>query len=263
MSGQTIAPFKTRSVPSLERALKILEMLAHSKKGMALPEIARELGLPKSSTHCLLLTLERCGYLQRHAAAREYLFGFKLFSLANLSLAGTGLREQAAPYLQALMAKTRLTVHLAILEKEDAVLIDKIECPGLLRLSTWIGKRMDLHCTGVGKVLMAHLPEDELIRLINDYGLPRHNENTIGSMRKLKEDLKGIRQMGYSIDDEEDSIGLRCIGVPVWGQEGQVIAAFSLAGTTTQITPENLSGLMTQMKHTSLAISNKMGFFPS
>jgi DNA-binding IclR family transcriptional regulator len=178
---------KTRSVHAVERALRIFEMLAQSKQGLALPEVARNLGLPKSSTHCLLLTLERQGYLQRDVKTRRYLFGLKIFSLANMALAGVKLREQAAPHLKALMARTRLTVHLAIRDDDDAVVVDKIDPPGLMRLATWVGKRMDLHCTGVGKALLAYLPQEEFDRLVARHALPRHNENTVVSPRRLKE----------------------------------------------------------------------------
>lgn len=257
-----MASLKTQSVPALDRALTILEVLAESKKGLSLSQLTRSLGWPKSSTHCLLLTLERRGYLHRNEQTGQYMFGLKLFGLANIALSGIELREQAAPFLQALMERTRLTVHMAILERDEAVLIDKVEPPGLFKLATWIGKRMDVHCTGVGKALIAYLPEEELDRLIKEHGLPRHNENTIVSPRRLKEALARIRQLGYSVDDEEDELGLRCIGAPIFNREGQVIASISVAGTTAQIHLENLGKSAQQVKQTALAISRQLGFYP-
>src|SRR5512133_2205804 len=121
---------KTPSVPALERALAILELLAASRAGVTLPEVAEKLRLPKSSVHCLLLTLERHGYLHRNEKTNRFLFGAKLFSLGNMALSGLELREVAAPFLRALMESTHLTAHLAILERHEAVLIDKAEPPG-------------------------------------------------------------------------------------------------------------------------------------
>ncbi|HEY2931869.1 MAG TPA: IclR family transcriptional regulator [Acidobacteriota bacterium] len=251
---------KTPSVPALERGLSVLELLAKSKTGLTLSVLTRKLQLPKSSTHCLLLTLERCGYLQRNDKTGRYLFGLKIFSLANMAVNGIQLREQAAPFLHALMQRTRLTVHMAILEQNEAVLIEKVEPPGLLKLATWLGKRMDVHCTGVGKALIAHIPDEELDLLIREHGLPRHNENTIASPKALKRDLAQIRKQGYSLDDEEDEIGLRCLGAPIFDHLGSAIAAISVSGTTTQITTENVPLLAGEIRKAASAISRVLGF---
>jgi DNA-binding IclR family transcriptional regulator len=251
---------KTPSVPALERALAILELLAASRAGLTLPEIAKELRLPKSSVHCLLVTLERHRYLHRNERTNRYLFGSKLFSLGNMTLAGLELRETAAPLLRTLMERTRLTVHLAILERHEAVLIDKVEPPGIFKLATWLGKRMDVHCTGVGKALIAHLPEEDLNVLVREQGLPRHNDNSLVSVRKLKEELARIRQLGYSTDDEEDEVGLRCIGAPIFDHSGKVAAAISISGTTSQIREDNSSALALELKKTAAAVSGMLGY---
>ncbi|MEO7145737.1 MAG: IclR family transcriptional regulator [Bryobacteraceae bacterium] len=257
-----MAQLKTPSVPALERALSILELLARSSNGLSLPELARRLKLPKSSVHCLLLTLERRKYLQRNDNTHRYLFGNRLFGLANMALSGTGLRERAAPFLRALMERTGLTVHAAILERNEAVLVAKAEPAGIFRLATWIGKRMDAHCTGVGKALIAYLPDSELSLLIAERGLPRHNDNTISSVRKLKEELARVRKLGYSTEDEEDEVGLRCIGAPVFDRAGSLAAAISVAGTTSQISVENMGALARQLKQAADAISSALGFQP-
>ena len=108
------------------------------------------------------------------------------------------------------------------------MLIAKAEPPGLLRVASWIGRRMDVHCTGVGKALIAFLPEEELDYLIREHGLPRHNEKTNTSSRRLREEFSKVRRLGYAFDDEEDEIGLRCIGAPVFGQAGKVVASVKL-----------------------------------
>ncbi len=254
---------RTQSAPALDRALTILESLANSRKGLSLSQIAKKLGLARSSAYCLLLTLERRGYLARNIQTRRYMFGLKLFSLANMALAGIELREVAHPFLNALMESTRLTIHMAILEQNEAVLVDKFEPTGLWRLATWIGKRMDAHCTGVGKALLAYMPAESLDNLLKERGLPRHNQKTISSSRKLKEELARIREVGYSFDDEEDELGLRCIGCPIFDQAGNVPAAISIAGTTAQITRENESLVASKVKQTALSISKVLGFNPT
>jgi DNA-binding IclR family transcriptional regulator len=233
----------TPSVPSVERTLAILEMISKARTGLTLPELSRRLGLPKSSTHCLLLTLERCGYLTRSGRGHRYMFGLKLFSLANIAVNGIRLRDQAFPTLQALALLSGLTVHMAILDHGEALIIEKIEPPGVLQQATWLGKRLDLHCSAVGKALLAYLPDEELARVVGTRRLPRHNDNTITSIRRLQQDLAETKHRGYSVESEEDEIGMCCIGAPVFGELGEVVAAVSVAGTTQQIKLENISSL--------------------
>lgn len=250
---------KTPSVPALAKALTLLETIAQSRRGMSLSHLSRELQLPKSSTHCLLLTLERHGYLQRNNQTRRYTFGLKFYSLASTALAQMRIRDIAAPLLHSLMKQTGLTVHMAVLEGGEAVLIDKVEPPGLITLATWIGKRMDVHCTGVGKSLIAYLSESELDSIVIEHRLSRHNENTITSAGKLKNHLALIRKQGYSLDDEEDELGLRCISSAVLDHTGKAIAAISVAGPTSRITAENVHSLANKVKHTAAAISQQFG----
>src|SRR6266849_3832158 len=225
----------TPSAPAVERTLSILELLSVTKNGLTLPELSRRLGLPKSSTYCLLVTLERRGYLHRNNRTHRYMFGLKLFSLANM----------------------------ALIEGDEAVLIEKVEPPGLVRLATWVGKRLELHCSAVGKCLLAYLREDEFLRLVRDRGLTRNNENTITSIRKLNQQMAQIRQAGYAIEDEEGEIGCRCVGAPVFDHSGNVIAAISVAGTTAQVRSEDFTYFGHLMQQTASDISEALGFIPT
>lgn len=250
----------TPSAPAVERILSILELLSVTKSGLTLPELSRRLRLPKSSTHCLLVTLERRGYLLRNKRTHRYMFGLKLFSLANMALTGIELREQATSFLQSLMQRSRLTVHMAIIEYDEAVLIGKVEAPGLVRLATWVGKRMELHCSAIGKCLLAYLPEAELMHMVQDRGLTRNNENTITSIRMLKKQLASIRRVGYSIEDEEGEIGCRCVGAPIFDNSGTVVAAISVSGTTAQIRSEDFAYFGRLVRQTASDISEVLGF---
>jgi DNA-binding IclR family transcriptional regulator len=250
----------TPSTPAVERILSILELLSVTKSGLTLPELSRRLALPKSSTYCLLVTLERRGYLLRNNKTHRYMFGLKLFSLANMALSGVELRENAAHFLHALMERSRLTVHMAIIEGDEAVLIEKVEPMGLVRLATWVGKRLELHCSAVGKCLLAYLPEAEFLRLVRDRGLTRNNENTVTSIRKLKNQITQIRRAGYAIEDEEGEIGCRCVGAPVFDHSGNAIAAISVAGTTAQIPSEEFASFGQLVRQTASDISQALGF---
>lgn len=245
---------KTRTVPSLNKALCILELLTQSRAGLTLPDLVDQSGLAKSSVHYLLVTLERRGYVHRNERAGRYQLGTKLFSMANSALSGLGLRQKSAPHLAALRLKTGLTVHFAILDQSEAVLISKHNGQSGSKLATWVGKRMELHCTGLGKALLAFLPGSEIDAIIQSHGLGRHNENTIASPKRLREELEKVARMGYAIDDEEDELGMRCIGAPIFGHNGRPVAAVSIAGTTSEIVPENISYLVAELKRTALRI---------
>lgn len=248
----------TQSVPALDRALTVLEVIAKSKAGLTLSDLVLETGLPKSSAHCLLITLQRRGYLHRNEKNSRYMLDLKLFTLANMALGGMKLRDQAAPFLKALMEKTRLTTHLAILNQQEAAVVAKFEPPGVFRLATWIGKRMDMHCTALGKALIAYLPQEQLDRIIKEHGLPRHNDNTLCSLRKLKDDLARTVQRGYAIEEEEDEIGFCCIGAPIFHPERQPIASISISGTMSQITSEDLTRLGRSVVETARSISQSL-----
>lgn len=250
---------KTRSVPALERGLLILEYLAQSRRGVTLSQLTRKLQLPRSTGHALLLTYERTGYVQRCEKTGRYCLGLRLQALANQALWGISLRSQAAPLLHQLMQETGLTVHLAVMEDGDVILIDRIEAPGAPQLATWVGKRMGLHCTALGKVLIAELPESVLDELIRKHGMVRHNENTIASRRMLRLSCENVQRLGYATDDEEEEIGVRCIGAPVRNISGEIIAAISISGTKAQL--ENVPARAAKVLAVAASLTKQISSF--
>jgi DNA-binding IclR family transcriptional regulator len=220
---------KTPSVPGLERGLTVLELVAASRSGLTFSQIAQAVPFPKSSVHCLLLTLVRLGYLQRIQPSGRYLCTTRVINLADTAMPGIALHQTAASLLYRVAQQSGLTAHLAILEKGEAMLVGKVESHRA-PITTWAGKRIGVHCTSLGKCLIAWLPEDELQGVIRERGLMRYNENTICSVPKLERELQLVREQGYALDDEEEEIGVRCVGAPVFSSEGKVIAAISVSG---------------------------------
>jgi DNA-binding IclR family transcriptional regulator len=247
---------KTRTVPALYNALSILELLTGSHAGMTLSELMEQCNLAKSSIHYLLVTLERCGYILRSDRSGRYLLSVKLLSMANSSLTCLGIRHLAAPYLFGLRMRTGLTAHLGILEHNEAVLIARQGDEA--HLASWVGKRMALHCTAIGKAILAHLPHDEIELILRTYALARHNENTIASLPRLKTELERVIEVGYAVDNEEDELGVRCLGVPVLGFAKRPVAAISLAGSTREIDLENVPRLAEELLQTARALSEVM-----
>ncbi len=246
---------KTPSVPALERGLHILELIAQSKSGLTFAQIARHVDFPKSSVHCILLTLEREGYLHRSAGTGRFSCGTKLVQVTQEALQGTVLGEVRGPLLVDLMQRTRLTAHMALLEAGVAIIVAKADHAMLQRIATWVGKPFALHCTSVGKCLTAWLPDEELKELISARGLQRYNDNTISTMARLRRELEAVRQQGWAIDDEEEEIGVRCIGVPVWDAGPRPVAAISVTGTVAEIPPERIPLLVSELNQTAKKLS--------
>jgi DNA-binding IclR family transcriptional regulator len=250
---------RTQSVPALERGLLILEHLAQSRRGVTLSQLTTKLQVPRSTGHALLLTYQRCGYVQRDKDTGRYHLGLRLHSLANMALSGHTLRGHCSSILHKLMQDTAATVHLAVMKEGEIIVIDRIEPAGAVKLATWVGKRLGLHCTALGKALIAHLPPAMLDELIRKQGLIRYNENTIVSARKLRAACDQVRQLDYAVDDEEEEIGVRCIGAPVYNGKGEVIAAISISGTKAQF--EDIPARAAIVKEASASIAQHIGPF--
>jgi len=249
-------------VPALERGLAVLELVAKSRNGLTFSQVARHFDFPQSSIHCLMVTLERLGYLQRLESTGRFVAGLNLVRIATAACHGITLRQKAAPLLTDLAQRTGLTVHMAVLENNDALLIAKVEPSGTRPVATWVGKRIDYHCTSLGKALIAWLPDDEIQSLVREHQMLRHNENTISTLAKLKENLMSTRSAGYAVDDEEEEIGVRCVGAPVLGVSGKVEAAISISGTVEQISFEAIPRFGAMLQEAAFEMSRRLGWAP-
>jgi DNA-binding IclR family transcriptional regulator len=252
-----MTPVKSHSAPALDRGLSLLELLAESRMGLTPAEAARKLVMPRSSMHSLVHTLERRGYVVRRSGTHRYRLGLKLFSMANLALSERHLLHEATPLMYKLMQQSGLTVHLAVMERGEAIIMQKVSPPGQFR-ATWVGKRLDLHCSGVGKALLAALSDEEFQAIVKNYGFTRYNENTITSVRRLREEMARTRVAGYAFEDEEGELGFRCIGAPILDESGRPAAAVSIAGTTDDITPNTLSAMAKMVQIAARQISSAL-----
>ena len=245
---------------AVERALTILEMVAHHPNGMSNAEISRQLEIPKSSASYILRTLEHRSYLRRDGESGRYRLGLQVLSLSRGALTGLDVREVGLPFMRTLVEKTGLTCHLAILDSLEAVYIEKVEAPGFIKMDTWIGRRMDVHTTAVGKALVAYIPQEELDRIIAARGLSKHTGRTVTNAAKFYKDLEQVRELGYSMDDEENNLGVRCIGAPIFNESGHAEASIGLSGPLHRVNSETLPRLIEQVKETARRISGQLGY---
>lgn len=245
---------------SVERALAILEAVAQEPEGLSNAAISRKLQIPKSSASYILRTLEAQHYLNRDEASGRYRVGLKILSLSRGALSGLDVREVALPIMRHLMEKTNLTCHLAILDGPDAVYIEKVEPQGFIRMDTWVGRRMRVHATSVGKALAAHIPQERLERILSESGMQKRTAKTITTQPKLLKELEKVRAQGYAVDDEENNIGARCVGAPVFNERGQIEAAVGLSGTVNQVNPQTMPRIVEALKDAARHVSMQLGY---
>lgn len=246
-------------IQSVERALNILEYIAENGNKAGLTEISKGLGLSKSTVHGLIATLEQMGYIQQHSDSGKYSLGLKLFQLGMVVYNSMDLRTIALPHLHVLADKYKETVHLAVLSEGEVVYIEKVDSPRSIRIVSRIGGRNPAHCTGVGKVLLAALPEEALDRLLAKGTLHRYTNNTITNPLELKKHLQEVREKGVAFDLEEFERGLRCVAAPIRNHRGTVIAAISVSGPSNRLVTERLAAIADDVIGTANTISRGLG----
>jgi DNA-binding IclR family transcriptional regulator len=244
---------------AVERALAMLEAIAQEPEGLSNAEISRKLQIPKSSASYILRTLEKQAYLNRDAESGKYRVGLKILSLSRGALSGLDVREVALPIMRHLMEKTNLTCHLAILDGPDAVYIEKVEPQGFIRMDTWVGRRMRVHATSVGKALVAYISPERLQKILADRGMEKRTAKTITTAPKLHKELEKVRAQGYAVDDEENNLGARCVGAPVFNQSGVIEASLGLSGTTNQVNAQTMPRILEALKDAARHISMQLG----
>lgn len=247
------------SSTAVKRALAILEAIAQ-RHAMTNSEISRRLAIPKSSASYILRTLEQSGYLRRERGTGRYRLGLKVLSLSHAAMAGLDIREVAAPVLRELVERSHLTAHLAVLDQGEAVYIEKADAPGFIKMDTWVGRRMQVNSTSVGKALAAFLPAPEVEAIIRQHGLKKRTPKTITTQPRFLRELAKVRAQGYAVDDEENSLGVRCVAAPVFDHLNRVVASVGVSGTTMQNEPARLRKVAEMVKSAARQISQQLGY---
>ncbi len=251
-------------VQTIGRASSILDILGQSAQGISIRELSDKIKLPKGTTHRLLSSLSYFGYVRQDSKTRNYLLGLKLVELGQLLLSQLDLRREAEPFLRDLAERTKETLHLVFLDRNEIVYIDKVETDqnsSGLKMASRVGLRNPAHSSAVGKVLLAHFSEEELKNFIKEKGLPKRTENTITDPVQLKEHLRNVRSQGYGVDDEENEKGIRCVAAPIYNERGKTVAAISISGPAFRITKKVIQeSLKKEVMEAALKISQRLGF---
>lgn len=249
-----------RLIQSIERAADVLELFLTPSKDLSVKEISEQLNLSKSTVHGIIKTLEHRGYLDQNPDDLKYRLGMKLFELGNKVGANLEIDKIARPIISSLVEDLQETVHLVVRNGDEVIYVEKVEGPFALRIYSQVGKRAPIHCTGVGKAILAFLGENEIERILSSTNLQSFTHRTLTNVDEIKDHLKMVREQRYSIDDEEIELGLKCVAAPIFDHEGNVIASISCAAPTMRMDEEKMERVVKGIKNASLEISHSLGY---
>lgn len=250
-------------VQSLVRALTLLNRIAESPDaGASLSEVAQQVGLPPSTAHRLLLTLEQERYVRFSANRRLWTIGVQAFVTGCAFIKTRSLAGLARPRLRILMEESGETVNLAVEDKGEAVYLAQVECREMMRVFARPGTRVPMHCSAVGKAILSWVSDKTITKILQQHGMARLTVKTIVTPSALRRELAKAREQGYAVDDEEHAVGLRCIAAPIFDETGDVIAAVSVSGPVARIGEERVPPLGRMVKEAARTISMAMGAAP-
>ena len=250
---------RSDQVQSLVRALSLVNRIAESDEGVTLTELGQQVGLSASTAHRLLTTLEQERYVRFDAERRLWSVGVQAFVAGSGFLKTRSLVPMARPHMRAMMEECDETVNLAVEEEAEAIYLAQVECHQMMRAFARPGRRVPLHCSGVGKALLSAMPDATLSRVLHRVGLARVTVKTLSTTVALKADLEAARERGYAVDDEEHAVGLRCIAAVIFNENADAVAAVSLSGPLARIPDERIPLLGRLVRDKADAITGQLG----
>ncbi|WP_413206795.1 IclR family transcriptional regulator C-terminal domain-containing protein [Rhodospirillum sp. A1_3_36] len=246
-------------VRSLVKALNILSALAEGEGGLTLTEVAQSQGLPPSTAHRLLTTLQQEGFVRFDGEHALWSVGARAFTVGAAFARDRDPVRIARPIMRRLMEDAGESVNLAVREGGEAIFLAQVECRQMMRAHTTPGTRVPLHCSGVGKALLSALGQEDFDRLISRHGLPQLTERTLTDPEVLRRDLIVSAERGYAIDDEEHAVGLRCAASVIFDEAGEPVAALSLSGPAARISDERLQRMGQMLREAAALVTGDYG----
>lgn len=248
-------------VQSAERIFQVMEMLAENGE-MGLMEISAALDLHKSTVHRLLMSLVYMGYAKQDETTQKYMLSYKIVNMAGKILDRMDILQVAKPYLERLSDLSGEAVHLVQREGNHILYIYKIEAKvGTIRMVSHVGMIHPMYCSGVGKAIMATLPECEVKQIWNESVIEKKTDKTVTDYDEMQKLLEEVRKNGYALDDEENEKGVRCIAACLHGYQNEVKYAFSISGPTSRMTRERVMELAVDVKKVQEELSRELGYY--
>lgn len=231
---------------------------------LSITELSEMLGYYPSAIHRFVTTLEYLGYVERNPENGKYRLGLKFLELGYLVFDRMDLRQRVRPVLKDLAGISGETANLAIFDGrvEGIVFIDQIESPRDITMRLRVGRQAQLHATALGKVILAHLPDDKIQEILQTARFPKLTENTITDPEELRQQLNVIRQNGFAVDDQEAVEGAKCIAAPVRDHTGQIVAAVSVSALANRINSDNMRDTVELVMKSARKASRHLGYRP-
>ncbi|MFC2007773.1 IclR family transcriptional regulator [Chloroflexota bacterium] len=242
------------------KALDILEVFFKHDGEIGITELANLSGVNISTAHRITSLLVKKKYLSHRQKRGKYSIGFKFLEFSGTVKRRVKVRDVALPFMKEINAMVGESVNLAILDSDEAVYIEQVESSKSLRIFTEVGNRAPLYCTGVGKIFLAYMADEEKNRILHDKGLYPLTENTTTDIDTMNNVLIKIKHDGYALDDGEMEQGVRCVASPVRDWNGNVVAAVSVSGPSARLSNERLGELIPLVKNSGLEISRAMAY---
>lgn len=251
-------------VQSIDRVFDIIEILATAPSGLLLSDVAAASGLHVSTAHRLLTSLIDRGYARKDHSSGKYCLTLRFFEVGCRVSGAMDLLSLARPLLDALSDFSQEAVHLVKRDGAEVVYLYKaVPVQMLIRMASYVGGRNPLYCTGVGKCILAHLPEKEVEEIWAASDVHSITENTIVDINTLKKQLSLVRQTGYAIDNEENEKEVFCMAAPIFDWQGQPVAAVSVSAPLSRMTDDAQSRILPKLLETTSEISSQLGYCPS
>jgi DNA-binding IclR family transcriptional regulator len=248
----------TGSAKALVKGIAIINLLAGHRDGLRLTDLVTQIDLPRGTVVRLLGVLIDA-HLVRHSQDGRYRLGPQCAVWGADFLSALELREVAADVMSHLVEVGQETCHLGIRDADAVLYIDKVESRHSLRMVSRVGGKNPLHCTSLGKAMLAFLPAEDLDEFCSR-PLERRTANTIVAPEVLRAELQRVRDRGYAIDDVENEVGVRCISAPIFDHHGEPVGSISLAGPTIRMTWERIEQLTEPLTDAAREISTRLGF---
>lgn len=246
------------SVQALDRGLALLEILAE-EDGLTLTELGRRSGVSASTVHRILLTLENRGYVLHDQERGLWLVGVGAFKTGSAFLRNRRVASMGRATMHALMEASGETVNLGIEDNGEVVFISQVESHDTLRAFFRAGSRGAMHASGVGKALLAEFPEHRVRQICAARRLERFTEHTITDLAQFVRELAEGRRRGWALDDEERTLGMRCVAAPVFNEHGEAIAGISVSGPAVRVTPRKLDSFGPMVRRAADEITLSIG----
>lgn len=243
------------------KALRTLDIVASSQSDLSIQDVANHLKTDKVTAYRMLITLHNAGYLVRNEETKRYRLSYKVVSLCRNLLAENEVTNLIMRTLKELSQKTQETLHYSVLDGHEAVLIHRVKGSQLVNVDFQIGDRSPLHCTSIGKVLLAYQESSMIDNFING-GLAPFASNTIVDPEAFRKELRKTRMDGYGLDDHEFADNMRCIAVPVFENGGVVRSGISISGPDSRLTVDKLHELKIPLMEASSTLSRQLGGIP-